>query len=241
MKVTLIAHTQLVPSRASEGPPFVTDQWLPRSDDNDDYYEGHDADWLAEVAGRLCYKSFDRPNVKTARNEDYIANIIKQQHFSVLEHASASFLIEDVSRSLTHELVRHRHFSFSQVSQRYVDHSEALVVIPPVISDLPDPDAFDEISEALFAVSAASEEAYVRIYDLCIANGLSRKQARGAARAALLESTETSLVVTGNHRSWREFVQKRNSPAADQEIHDLASLLLDELKIIAPATYQDFP
>lgn len=76
------------------------------------------ADELGEMAGRLCYKSWKRPNPVTANNKGYIGNIIAQQHFSVLEHASATFWISGVSRSLTHELVRHRHLSFSAEEDR---------------------------------------------------------------------------------------------------------------------------
>lgn len=71
--------------------------------------EGRYGDTLGEMAGRLCYESWDRPNPATATNAGYLANIIKQQHFSVLEHASATIYLEGVSRTLTHELIRHRH------------------------------------------------------------------------------------------------------------------------------------
>src|SRR5678809_1358941 len=79
-----------------------------------------DPDELAEAAGRLCYLSWERPNPDTATNEGYLTNIIAQRHFSVLEHASASFYIDGFTRNFTHELIRHRHLSFSEVSQRYV-------------------------------------------------------------------------------------------------------------------------
>mgnify|MGYP000577808351 CR=1 FL=1 len=86
---------------------------------------------LPEFAGRACYQSWDKHNPETASNAGYLANIIKQKHFSVLEHSSISFYIEGVSRSLTHEFVRHRHFSYSQLSQRYVDSSDVAFVLPP--------------------------------------------------------------------------------------------------------------
>lgn len=197
------------------------------------------ADELAEAAGRLCYHSFLRPNPKTKKNSGYIENIVRQQHFSVLEHATATFFISGVSRALTHELVRHRHFSFSQVSQRYVNHSETNVVIPPVINELPElwrESIIHEIVDSAFQ----AKETYGYIYDVLRENGFSLKEARGAARAVLPEATETEIVVTGNHRAWREFLQKRLSPAADAEIRHLAELVLVELKKIAPSTYQDF-
>src|SRR5215204_3261350 len=94
--------------------------------------EGTDGERLAEFAGRLCYMSQHNPANRSTR--DYLENIRKQGHGSVLEHANYSLLFEGVSRSLTHELVRHRAgFSFSQLSQRYVDESEAHFVVPPAI------------------------------------------------------------------------------------------------------------
>ena len=94
--------------------------------------ESTDGERLAEFAGRLCYMSQHNPASRTTR--DYLENIKKQGHGSVLEHANYSLLLEGVSRSLTHELVRHRAgFAYSQLSQRYVDESEACFVVPPAI------------------------------------------------------------------------------------------------------------
>ena len=94
--------------------------------------ESTDGERLAEFAGRLCYMSQKNPARRATR--DYLENIKKQGHGSVLEHANYSLLLEGVSRSLTHELVRHRAgFAYSQLSQRYVDESEANFVVPPAI------------------------------------------------------------------------------------------------------------
>src|ERR1700741_1525296 len=91
-----------------------------------------DGERLAEFAGRLCYMSQKNPANRTT--SEYLENIKKQAHGSVLEHANYSLLLEGVSRSLTHELVRHRAgFAYSQLSQRYVDESVADFVVPPAI------------------------------------------------------------------------------------------------------------
>ena len=84
---------------------------------------------LVEFAGRACYQSWSKPNPRTATNESYIQHIIDVGHFSVLEHASVSFYITGLSRSCTHELIRHRHFSYSQLSQRYVPEHDSQVVL----------------------------------------------------------------------------------------------------------------
>lgn len=191
------------------------------------------ADELAEFAGRTCYQSFARPNAATAANADYLANILTQQHFSVLEHASVTFYIEDVSRSLTHELIRHRHLSYSQLSQRYVDASQMTYVVPPALAD--DGDAIEDLDNA-FQFALAD---YRDLVESLEAKGSTRKQAREAARCVLPNMTSTALVVTGNLRAWRDVILKRNSPGADAEIQELAATILGHLRIIAPNTVQD--
>lgn len=234
MKIVLLASTHLEydPEQTSY---LAIAERMPLDHELSD---GSQAELLSEFAGRLCYESFDRPNEATAHTTDYIGNIIRQQHFSVLEHASATFLIEGVSRSLTHELVRHRHFSYSQVSQRYVDHEGRETITPPVIRDLDDLNS-GRLELLLSGLDEWAQKVYVEIVNALIAQGKTRKEARGAARAALLESTSTDIVVTGNHRAWRDFLAKRNSPHADQEIRELATRLLRELTILAPSMYTD--
>jgi thymidylate synthase (FAD) len=192
------------------------------------------ADHLAELGGRACYDSFSRPNPATAHNVSYLRNILAQGHYSVLEHASATFYVEDVSRTLTHELVRHRHLSYSQRSQRYVDESQSGYVEPMALRKYP------ALRAKLDKVHAISRGLYEEIVDQLTADGVSRKEARGAARAALLNATHTSIVVSGNMRAWRDFLTKRLHPAAEIEIRTLATAICIQLKEIAPSTLQDF-
>lgn len=196
------------------------------------------ADQLAEFAGRACYQSFHKPNPETARNSDYLANILGKEHFSVLEHASATFYIEGVSRSLTHELVRHRHLSFSQLSQRYVDATSSDVVVPPAL--LSTQEIRKSVRHIVEDIWDRTTSAYGAMVQILEENDIKGKKAKEAARALLANMTETKIVVTGNHRAWREFLRKRLSPAADAEIRELARHLLGDLRRIAPNTYQDF-
>ena len=99
-KVTLLAKTVFDNAAAYD---VTGEEW--RADPNASTGQS-----LAEMAGRSCYQSWNRPNPKTAANSDYIRHIIDVGHWSVLEHASFTVYVEGVSRSLTHELVRHRHF-----------------------------------------------------------------------------------------------------------------------------------
>lgn len=232
MRVTLVASTALEIEGFQDDGTYALDpvieRWLtadPESEVNGD------ADHLTEFAGRACYQAWDRPNPKTRRNLDYIASIIAKDHASVLEHASATFYITDVSRSLTHEFCRHRFLSFSELSQRFVNMSEANYVLPPAYRDTgmdsPIPENLGECYEEDVAALQAA--------------GYTRKQAREAARCQLPNATETRLVVTGNHRAWRDVLKRRYHVAADAELQELATEILRQLRGIAPAIYQDFP
>ena len=108
---------------------------------------------LAEFAGRACYQSWGKPNPATATNEGYLRHILEVGHLSVLEHGSVSFYLTGVSRSLTHELIRHRHFSYSQLSQRYVPERDASMVEPEVIAA--DPELHELFARATAASAAA--------------------------------------------------------------------------------------
>lgn len=196
---------------------------------------------LVEFAGRACYQSWSKPNPRTATNASYIRHIIDVGHFSVLEHASVSFYITGISRSCTHELVRHRHFSYSQLSQRYVPEHDSQVVAPPGVEDDP------QLQEILVAAADASRAAYTDLLNRLEAkfadqpnSVLRRKQARQTARAVLPNATETRIVVTGNFRAWRHFVAMRASEHADIEIRRLAIECLRQLVRVAPQVFSDF-
>jgi len=196
---------------------------------------------LVEFAGRACYQSWSKPNPRTATNAAYIGHIIDVGHFSVLEHASVSFYITGLSRSCTHELVRHRHFSYSQLSQRYVPENESQVVAPPGIEG--DAELLEIFAEAADASRAAYSTLLAKLEaklgDQASAT-LRRKQARQAARAVLPNATETRIVVTGNYRAWRHFIAMRASEHADVEIRRLAIECLRHLVDIAPQVFSDF-
>ncbi|WP_338184704.1 FAD-dependent thymidylate synthase [Jatrophihabitans sp.] len=196
---------------------------------------------LAEFAGRACYESWAKPNPATATNAGYLRHILEVGHLSVLEHGTVTFYLTGVSRSLTHELVRHRHFSYSQLSQRYVPEGDAGMVEPEVIADDP------ELHAKFVAATQASLQAYRELLDGLEERfagtpeaTLRRKQARQAARAVLPNATETRIVVTGNYRAWRHFIAMRASEHADVEIRALAVACLRELQRIVPNVFADF-
>lgn len=218
-KVTLLARTEVMPAVESHM-------------DVDDLVTHNDL--LAEFAGRSCYQAHHKPNPATRENSDYIANIIRQGHESVLEHATATFYIEGVSRALTHELIRHRHLSYSQLSQRFVDEGRRAIVIPPAFRD-----AFGLTGCLVRDADNAFDNYEFYVAEL-MSQGLKRKQAREAARAVLPNCTETKIVVTGNMRAWRGVIGLRIDPSADAEIQEISQMILDELREVAPASFQDF-
>jgi len=192
---------------------------------------------LVEQCARLCYMSYGKGRPSTSA---CLANITDQKHFSVMEHANWTFIITGVSRSLTHELVRHRHLSFSQLSQRYVDESLSQFIRP---ADVPaEGPMYDEWMASCYA-SLETYKALVRKLDETIPSWRTaterRKMIRQAARSVLPNCTETKIAVTGNARAWREFFMKRNSPHADPEIRELARTIYGILVGKSPNLFLD--
>jgi len=201
-------------------------------------------DLIPEIAGRLCYMSYGKGRKE---NRDYLDNILSVRHGSVLEHSVFNFLITGVSRSLTHELVRHRAgFGYSQLSQRYVDESDTAFVEPAIIAA--DPEAHQIFVEAV----TAAREWYIALGDrleaVIAAKGLEedlsktrlRKLAREAARAVLPNATETKIFVTANARALRHFIELRASREAEPEIRALAVQICRMLQAEAPNLFGDY-
>lgn len=197
------------------------------------YNEGNPGELLIEFSGRTCYQSHHNPADRT--NDEYIKNIIRQKHYSVLEHANITFLIEGVSRSFTHELIRHRHHSYSQLSQRYVDQSDARFVCPPLIRSVPAlVDRWVDHNRSVHSYLEQSEQLYFEHYP-----DLPKKQVREAVRADAPNCIETKIVVTGNLRAWREYLEKRWNSHADAEIQEVSEMLASRLKINYPSVFED--
>lgn len=195
---------------------------------------------LVETAGRLCYMSFAKP--RPGGNQAYINHILEVGHGSVLEHAVYSMIFTGVSRSLTHELVRHRAgMSYSQLSQRYVDESDCAFVRPPGIKD----DAVEGAAWNTMVGGSSrhyarlAEHVYNRLSDV-EDKTLRRKKARETARSVLPNCTETKIFVTGNARAWRHFLELRGSIHADAEIQRLAIAVLEVLQAESPNLFGDY-
>ena len=218
-KVTLIAHTAIVPDAIEQ---------------RMEIQEGStDAETLTVYAGRSCYESWSRPNEKTREDKDYLQRtLFEQGHFSILEHASATFYLTGVSRALLAEITRHRHLSFSVMSQRFVDESEANIVIPPAAR------GSEKLMWEFENAAAGARHSYRELVEALLDSGLARKQAREAARAVLPNMVETRIVVTGNLRAWHEVIERRTAPDADAEFQQVAGMIRAELQKLAPEVFK---
>jgi len=194
---------------------------------------------LVEVGGRVCYLSFGKGR-KT--NAEYIGNLIGMKHGSVLEHATWDFIIAGVSRSFSHELVRHRAgWGYSQLSQRYVDESMANFIEPDVIAQ-------DERLHAVWLRAVqTSHQAYLDLVEGLMAKMTEvgnkterRKRVREAARSVLPNATETIIFCSANARALRHFVELRGSEGADVEIRKVALQMLRLMQREAPTLFADY-
>jgi thymidylate synthase (FAD) len=205
-----------------------------------EYNKVSQAERLVEFAGRICYLSFGKAQ-SSRTNSEYILNLIRNEHESVLEHAAWTFAFSDVSRGFTHQLVRHRiGFSFSQLSQQYHDESEAPFVKPLGLERSP------QALEAWEKAMHHARDAYREIL-LALDNGSSGKLdkeekrfVRSVARSVLPNATESTIVVTANARAIRNFLKARGNIMGDLEMRAVCVELFARLLEESPALFQDF-
>ena len=189
---------------------------------------------VMEFAGRLCYDAFLRKREETREIRDYLGNIMDQVHLSVLEHSSFTFLLSNVSRAATHEIVRHRHLSFSQESQRFVHGRKRDVVLPEKMAQ-EGVDFLEAEAEVLTEAFARNEKMYRDLKE----QGFTHKEAAEAARSLLPNAAATNIVVTGNARSWKEFIEKRIAPGADAELQAISREILEHLENVLPEVFDE--
>lgn len=219
--------------------------------DEDAHYSngllGLDAERLVKFAGQLCYLSLGPKRSKNTEMKKYLNHIKSSGHGSVMEHANYSFLLWGISRSMTHELVRHRAgFAYSQVSQRYVDGKVLRFVERPEYQN-------DSWLHAQFENridSFAAEYAHIAAelmsrQDPALHGGPYgktdlRKAVNQCARSLLPNETEAPIVVTANVRAWRHFLEMRASQAAEIEIRRLAMKVYRSLVAEAPILFDDY-
>ena len=221
---------------------FLDDEHLPPLPDS--IRSGTDeSSAVIETSARLCYMSFGRGRRDIA---DFITNLLRSKDGSVLEHVSYGLVFTGLSRSLTHELVRHRAgFAYSQRSQRYVDETEGSFVVPPILLE----EGMESAREIFELAADSASERYAMLADQ-IGDAMDerqfksatdrRKAVRQAARAILPNATETKIFATANVRAWRHFIEMRATEFADVEIRRLAIGVLRVLAEEAPLLFGDF-
>jgi thymidylate synthase (FAD) len=224
-RVTLLARPQFLE------PDHLPVQWRG---------EASDGERMAEFAGRLCYMSQHNPAERTTA--EYLQNILKQGHGSVFEHSTYVMLIEGISRSCSHELVRHRAgWGYSQLSQRYVDESHAAFVMPPAMQgDAALESAWTRQVESAQAAYVEAVERLMAQYEWVESKVHRRKMAREAARSVLPNATEVKIVASANVRAWRTMLELRLGEGAELEIRRMAVACLRLLQQEAPALFADF-
>jgi thymidylate synthase (FAD) len=203
---------------------------------------------LCKAAGQLCYASFGPKRSMNADAQRYFENIKESGHGSVLEHANYTLAFYGISRSVTHELVRHRAgVSVSQISQRYVSGRVLRFVERPEYQDVPELHSaflrridaaaagYNTIAGALLQQQKAGSE---------LLSGEARtdlrKKVQQAARSVLPNETEAPIVVTANSRAWRHIIEMRANPHAEIEIRALAFRAYLCLAVMDPIIFGDY-
>ncbi|MFH1835590.1 MAG: FAD-dependent thymidylate synthase [Methanobacteriota archaeon] len=181
-----------------------------------------DSETLIADSARVCYQSKAKDSKS---NVKLIEHLRKLGHLSTFEHAKATFKISGISRACSHQLVRHRHFSFSQMSQRYVNERGFEYVTPP------DVEGNSEAKKLFNSQVELARSAYEKLVD----SGIRKED----ARFLLPNAVATEMIVTANFRSLREFIQLRTTKAAQWEINNLAKEMLAILKEKAPNAFGD--
>lgn len=212
------------PIITAEGDGIVDDVWKLRPDQ----FKGEDSEIITEMAGRVCYDSAGK---KSSRSSDeYHKHIAEVKHFSVWRHVTFVFDCKDWSRNMTHELIRHHvGTGISQESHRYVDVSDLSIAEHPIFSNL---------SSSTFAMMREHEQSSAKLYqtivDELVANGATRKEARGAASRVLPHGWRTSFLWSCNVEALRNIALQRISPAADAEIRQFMEMVMAEVEPYIP-------
>jgi thymidylate synthase (FAD) len=187
-----------------------------------------DPDLICSAAGQSCYSEHSSRELMDEADEESFARSLKgivgMGHMSVIEHASFTFSVEGVSRSLTHQLVRHRIASYSQQSQRYVSMENASYVIPPTVAE--DPRSLEHFERLMESIWDAYRE-------------LNEVVPKEDARYVLPNACTTNITITMNARELRHFFALRCCNRAQWEIREMADEMLRACKRVSPIIFKD--
>lgn len=203
--------------------------------------EAASADAVVEFAGRACYNLFGDQDSRTATTDAFLHHVIDTGNLALLEHASATLYMQGISMATGHEILRHRDFSISELSQHAIPEDQKSVVMPDVVQR-------DEQLQRFFK-HAIEDAAFVydELHDAVetsLANEknalLRKRKVREAALALAPAARETRLVVSGNLRAWRSFISTSAGEHNGSELRAVAVRCLELLRERAPVLFDDF-
>lgn len=208
---------------------------------------GSDMEKIAEVMGRLCYRSWKpglNPNVVKVRegNKEYLGHILEVGHGSVLEHGVLNFILADVSRVLTHELVRHRvGVAISQESLRFVRLTALKFWMPSCFKNHP---KSEEIKKIVVDTVEYLEKRQQELADLLDLNDLEKfaekKEITSAMRRLAPDGLATTIGWSVNIRTLRHVIEMRTAPGAEEEIRLVFGKIAEKVASLYPNLFQDY-
>jgi len=202
--------------------------------------QSNDTEFLIEVAGRSCYKSFGvglNPNVTKIRenSRDYLTNVLEKGDGSILEHATVTFAFLNVSRVFTHEIVRHRAgTAISQESLRYVRPRDISLWTPPDLKSVS-----EEFEEAIQKITKEYHELESK-FDWDMMSFEQKKRITSALRRIIPDGIATNIIWTANHRTLRWVIEMRTHPSAEIEIRTVFDKVAEICMNDYPLLYSDF-
>lgn len=206
-----------------------------------------DVEKIIEVMGRLCYRSFKpglNPNVTKIRerNDDYLKNIVKTKHGSVLEHSFINFILADVSRVFTHELVRHRvGVAISQESLRFVRLDKLRFWLPSCIKNHPQREALLKIFTDTIEYLEKRQLELAQILELDNEKDFHmKKKYTSAMRRLAPDGLATTIGWSANPRAIRHIIEMRSAVEAEEEIRLVAGLIAEKVMKKYPNTFGDY-
>ncbi len=189
-----------------------------------------------EKAGRTCYRSGDLITKDSA--EFFVRKLLSSGHLAMIEHAWMSYRVI-CDRGISHEIVRHRLFSFAQESTRYCNYSGGVMfIIPPWVDLKPGEYTFGNpmlgttVAEEWAAFLLKHEDAYLRLLDRW-------RWSPQQARSVLPNALKTEIVITGNLREWLHFFKLRTAAAAHPQMREVADMLLADARSQVPVVFED--
>lgn len=182
-----------------------------------------------ESAGRTCYKSEKKSTEHSA--EVFVRMLIERRHFAMLEHASASYKVI-CDRGVSHEIVRHRLFSYAQESTRYCNYSGGVTfIIPPWLCELKQ-GSIKSCSDSMLALDfiASNWVGHLLTCEETYQYLLNEDWTPQMARSVLPNALKTEIVITGNLREWRHFFHLRCAKTAHPQMQEIANMLLGDMR-----------